>query len=124
VVPGLALGADLVYRLFSRQYETLETNRIWNASGTQLDGLGGYRNGRAQTVSDLETPAGARRRYVGLTGSVTRREGRFKLRGSYTWSRLDGSVLDGLANRYGDTPRAISTSTARWPTTIARRSSS
>jgi hypothetical protein len=102
VIPGLALGLDLVYRLFSRQYETLETNRIWNQSGSQLDTLGSYRNGRAQTISDLETPSGAKRRYVGLTSSVTRREGRFRLRGSYTWSRLDGSVLEGLNNRYGD----------------------
>jgi hypothetical protein len=53
-------------------------------------------------VSDLSTPDGARRRYVGLTGSVTRREGNLRLRGSYTWSRLDGTVLEGFNNRFGD----------------------
>ena len=102
LVPGVALGADLIYRVFAHQYELVETNRIWNTSGTQLEGLGAYRNGRAQTISDLETPDGARRRYVGVTVSGHRREGPFKIQGSYTWSRLDGTVLEGINNRYGD----------------------
>jgi hypothetical protein len=63
VVSGLALGLDMVHRRFTHQYERLETNRIWNGAGSQLDLLGGYRNGRPQTVSDLSTPDGARRRY-------------------------------------------------------------
>ena len=108
MAPGLALGLDGIYRRFTRHYERLETNRVWNDSGGQLDSLGGYRNGRAQTVSDLETPEGAYRRYVGATFSLTRREGPLKARAAYTWSRLDGTVLDGLANRYGDIgPRDI-----------------
>jgi hypothetical protein len=37
-----------------------------------------------------------------VTASATRREGRFKLKGSYTWSRLDGTVMDGNNNLYGD----------------------
>jgi hypothetical protein len=102
VIPSLAVGMDLVYRRFAQQYERLETNRIWNRSGSQLDTLGGYRTGRPETVSDLSTPDGARRRYVGLTASMTKREGRFKFRGSYTWSRLDGTVMDGFNNRLGD----------------------
>ena len=101
VVTGLALGASVVYRRFTNQFEVLETNRLWNGPGTDVVS-GGYRDGRARTVADLETPEGARRRYLGLTGSVTRREGRLKLQADYTWSRLDGTVLDGSNNAYGD----------------------
>jgi hypothetical protein len=101
VVTGLALGANLVYRRFTNQFEVLETNRLWNGPGTDL-ASGGYRDGRPRTVADLETPDGARRRYLGITGSVTRREGRLKLQADYTWSRLDGTVLDGSNNAYGD----------------------
>jgi hypothetical protein len=101
VVEGLSLGLDFVYRQFSNQYERSETNRIWTESGSAVVG---YRNGRATTVEDLNTPENAQRRYVGITGAVTRREGRFKLRAAYTWSRLDGTVLEGLGNRFGDIP--------------------
>jgi hypothetical protein len=96
LVQGVAAGIDVVYRNFKNQFERRETNRIWTSSGSQLDGLGGYRNGRSQTVIDLGTPDDARRRYLGITGSVTKREGRFKIRAAYTWSRLDGTVLNGL----------------------------
>ena len=102
VLRGVALAGDMVYRRFTRQYERLETNRLWNASGVEVDRLGGYRNGRPETVSDLSTPEGAERRYLGVTGGVTVREGRLKLRSSYTWSRLEGTVFEGLNNRWGD----------------------
>jgi hypothetical protein len=102
VIPGLAIGTNFVYRQFKNQFETVETNRIWNEAGSALEGLGGYRDGRAHTVSDLETPDGARRRYIGVTGSVSKREGRLKVQADYTWSRLDGTVLDGSSNAYGD----------------------
>jgi hypothetical protein len=99
VLPGLALGSSFVWRKYTNQFETFETNRIWNGPGTDITG---YRDGRAHTVMDLETPAGANRRYIGLTGSVAKREGRVKMQADYTWSRLDGTVLDGSSNRYGD----------------------
>jgi hypothetical protein len=102
VAAGLALGTSFVYRKFNNQFEVIETNRIWNPSGSDLATGGGYRDGRARTVSDLETPDGANRRYIGITGSVTKREGRMKLQADYTWSRLDGTVLDGSSNAYGD----------------------
>jgi hypothetical protein len=102
MIPGLALGLDGIYRKFVNQYERLETNRVWNAAGSQLERSGAFRNGRAQTVSDLETPDGAQRTYRGITGSITRREGRLKLRASYTWSRLEGTVMEGNNNLYGD----------------------
>ena len=65
VVEGMAMGMDFIYRKYDNQYERLETNRVWNRAGNGLDPVGGYRNGRATTVSDLETPDGAYRRYVG-----------------------------------------------------------
>jgi hypothetical protein len=103
VTAGLALGVDLVYRQFQHQYEARETNQIWGTSDGQLNPAGGYRNGRAQSILDLGTPDDAQRRYVGITGSVTKREGRLKLRGAYTWSKLDGTLINGLAtdNLYG-----------------------
>jgi hypothetical protein len=104
VTEGLSLSFDFIYRLFANQYEKRETNRIWSPSGTTLDPGGGYRNGRTQTISDLETPDNARRRYIGITGAVTRREGKMKIHAAYTWSRLDGTVLEGLNNRLGDIP--------------------
>jgi hypothetical protein len=102
VIPGLALGTSFVYRQFTNQFETMETNRLWNEAGTALADGGSYRDGRNHTVSDLETPDGARRRYVGVTGSLAKREGRLKVQADYTWSRLDGTVLDGTSNAYGD----------------------
>jgi hypothetical protein len=102
VANGLALGLDGIYRKFTNQYERLETNRVWNASGSELDRTGAFRNGRNQTISDLETPDGAQRTYQGVTGSITRREGRLKLRASYTWSRLEGTVMEGSDNAFGD----------------------
>ena len=102
MVEGVAAGVDFIYRRFDNQFEKLETNRIWNATGSQLDRTGGYRNGQSTTVSDLETPDSAQRRYVGVTTSLSKREGGLKLQGSYTWSRLDGTVLEGNANRLGD----------------------
>ena len=108
VISGLAMGLDVIYRDFQNQYEKFETNRIWNRAGTQLDRVGAYRNGRNTTVSDLETPDEANRRYKGVTASFNKREGRVKLQGSYTWSHLDGTVLEGSGNRLGDiAPRDI-----------------
>jgi Carboxypeptidase regulatory-like domain len=102
VVEGVSMGLDGIYRKYTNQFERLETNRVWNTSGMGLDQAGGYRNGRPTTVSDLETPDNAYRRYVGVTASLAKREGNFKLRASYTWSKLNGTVLTGNDNRLGD----------------------
>jgi hypothetical protein len=103
VVQGLALSADLVYRRFSHQYHTRETNRVWNETGTGLRPLGAYRNGRAETIVDLGTEDGALRRYTGVSFAAVRREGRLKTHASYTWSRLEGNI-DGLNSPYGSIP--------------------
>jgi hypothetical protein len=101
VLEGFAVGEDFVYRRYDNQFASFETNRVWNVSGTDVTG---YRNGRATTVSDLETPDSAMRRYVGLTTTFSKREGRMKLQAAYTWSRLRGTVGDGGANLLGTNP--------------------
>jgi hypothetical protein len=104
LVQGLSLGADFVYRLFTHPYEILETNRIWNGSGSELAPTGSYRNGRAEQVRDLETPDAAQRRYMGITGVIRKRAGAFKIQMGYTWSKLEGNVDNsaGDNNPYGD----------------------
>jgi hypothetical protein len=102
ITQGVALGTSFVYRKFNNQFETVETNRLWNGPGTDLSSNGSYRDGRNHVVTDLETPDNAQRRYIGLTASLSKREGRMKLQADYTWSRLDGTVLDGSSNRLGD----------------------
>jgi hypothetical protein len=108
VVPGIALGGDLIYRKYANQYEQLETNRIWNDSGTDRVPVGAYRNGAAQTVLDIETPDGAKRTYRAGTISAHKREGALKINAGYTLAYLRGTVLDGINNPYGDIgPRDI-----------------
>jgi hypothetical protein len=101
IVQGIALGLDLVYKKFTHQFEVNETNRIWNDAGETVIG---YRDGRAQTVSDMGTPDGANRTYAGLTASLNKRAGIFKTYVSYTLSQLRGTVFDGSSNRWGDIP--------------------
>ncbi len=108
IVDGVALGLDLFYRTFRHLYETQETNRVWSSTGAGLVPTGGYRNGRRETISDLGTPAAARRLYRGATLGLTKREGRLKMKASYTLSKLEGSVLDGTNNAWGDiAPRDV-----------------
>ncbi len=104
VIQGLAMGADLVYRLYTFPYETRETNRLWGPSGYVLDPNGGFRNGKAETIDDLGTPDSARRRYLGVTATMRKREGKFKFLGSYTWSRLEGNVDNNEGNDFGTVP--------------------
>ena len=102
IFEGIALSLDFVHRSYTHQYEVNETNRLWNPSGT---GVVGYRNGRAETIMDLETPSGAYRRYDGNTVGFTKREGRLKARTSYTWSLLSGTSAGGTTNNlWGDIP--------------------
>jgi hypothetical protein len=102
VSQGIAMALDFVYKDFKNQYETRETNRIWNNSGSTLVNTGGYRNGRRETINDLGTPDGASRNYKGVTLSLNKREGRMKTKASYTLARLEGNVFDGIDNAWGD----------------------
>ena len=99
IVQGLAVSLDGIYRKFTNQYDTRETNRLWNPSGTQLDRVSGYKNGRNQTISDFATPDHATREYIGGTLAVRKRAGRLQLQGSYTLSQLVGN-----AGNAGDNP--------------------
>jgi Carboxypeptidase regulatory-like domain len=101
IVQGVGLAVDVIYRKFTHQYETRETNQIWNPSG---EAIVGYRNGRAEKISDLTTPAGANRSYQGITAALNKREGQVKVYVSYTLAKLEGNVWDGLSNPWGDIP--------------------
>lgn len=104
VITGLVAKADFVYRQFTYQWEDRETNAVWNESGTAVRDDGGYKNGRSQFVFDLGTPSDARRRYVGLTTSLLKREGLLKLNASYTWSRYEGVADENFVTLYLDNP--------------------
>ena len=106
LVPGLSLGGDFVYRVFTHPFEIYETNRIWNRAGTELEPAGSYRNGRNESVRDLETSDDARRSYTGLTAVLRRRTGRVKVQMGYTWSKLEGNVDSASTdnNPFGDNP--------------------
>ncbi len=104
ILPGVGLGTDVVYRLFSYPYELSETNRIWDRSGLALDRLGAYRNGRDEAVNDLSNPHAARRRYLGVTALLRKREGAIRANASYTWSRLEGNVYRNESNEFGNNP--------------------
>ena len=97
--PGLALGLDGIYRKFTHQYDTRESNRVWNGNGTLLERTGAYRDGNHQRVYDLGTPDHARRSYLGATLGLRKRNGRLKVQASYTLARLVGAAVD-----YGDNP--------------------
>jgi hypothetical protein len=96
LVQGVALGLDGIYRRFNNQYDTRETNRIWNTSGSALVG---FKNGRSETISDRATPDYNNRTYMGLTLALRKREGRLKAQTSYTISSLRGA-----SSAYGDNP--------------------
>lgn len=104
VVPGLSFGGDFVHRVFTHPFEIYETNRIWNRSGSDLDKNGGYRNGRSESVRDLESPDSARRSYTGVTAVLRKRTGRARVQMGYTWSKLEGNVDSAMGdnNAYGD----------------------
>jgi hypothetical protein len=101
IVQGVGISLDVIYRKFTHQYETRETNRIWSPSGGAVVG---YRNGRQEEIRDLTTPDGASRTYQGLTAALNKREGLVKVYVSYTLSRLEGNVFNGLNNPYLDVP--------------------
>jgi hypothetical protein len=108
IVQGVGFGTDFIYRRFNNQYEKTETNRIWNSAGSALDETGQFRNGVAQNITNLGTPDGAYRRYIGVTTSFHKREGALKANASYTWSKSNGTVFNDENNPWGDIgPRDI-----------------
>lgn len=130
-VPLLALGQEgdvgvdsrVRKKKFTNLPEVNEVNQLWNESGTELNRAGGYRDGRNQKVMDLSTPDGATREYKGVTLGVTKREGQFRVRGTYTLSALTGTVWADLNNPWAMSRPATRTSTATCRTTTGTRSS-
>jgi hypothetical protein len=105
IATGLSLSADFIYRRFTHPYEMQETNRVWNGAGSALAFTGGYRNGKAEQITDLETSDSATRRYTGVTAVIRKREGRLRVQLGYTWSKLEGNVDNsGDNNLYADIP--------------------
>ncbi len=109
IMQGVSLGADLIYRLFTNPYEQRETNRVWNDAGTALSTDTPYRNGKAQQINDLGTPDAVRRRYIGATASLRKRDGQLKTNLAYTWSALEGNAgttrnNDNENSEYGENP--------------------
>ncbi len=104
ITQGISLAGDVVYRRYDTPYESIETNRVWNNAGTNLSPDGGYKNGRAETIDDLATPSAAKRRYLGITAEIRKREGALKTSAAYTWSELQGNVNNNESNEYGENP--------------------
>lgn len=95
VIAGLAVSLDFIYRRFDNQFQVYETNRIWNASGTDIDPNAAYKNGRAVEILDFGARPEAYRRYQAVETTASKREGKLRLLGSYTWSRLYGTQNPG-----------------------------
>jgi hypothetical protein len=87
---GVRAGVDLVYRRFTALPDVIETNRLWNASGTTGSG---YRNGRSQLVFDYSSNESAIDRYLGVTASLTKQAGAFKFLLAYTLSQHKGTTF-------------------------------
>jgi hypothetical protein len=94
IVQGVALGADFIYRHYYNLLEAQETNRVWNESGTALDAVAPFKDGRNTTYTNLDNVPGAKREYRGVTLNVRKREGAFRAQFAYTLAWLKGNVLD------------------------------
>lgn len=105
VVAGVTAAADIVHRRFEHGFEDVETNLIWNESGTNLRADGGYKDGKAHHVFDLETPDSMGKRYQALTVTVQKVRGRLRILGSYTWARFEGPENSVFAGSYLDNPK-------------------
>jgi hypothetical protein len=56
-------GVDFIHRIYSNQWELVETNYIWDPSGTRVVG---FANGRPGTVNLITTPERNTVRYTGV----------------------------------------------------------
>jgi hypothetical protein len=101
---GFSTGVDFQWRQFTHQWEDLETNVIWNESGTDTTG---FKNGQSEFIYDLETPEEAERRYLGLSLFARKFIGDWQVMASYTWSKTEGTVAGGYATVFLDRPRQV-----------------
>jgi len=89
MTPGLALGADFIYRMYQNMFEDDESNYIWNPEGTDVIG---YNNGEAVAVYSLGAPDKSFIRYYGLELTLTKRfQDNWEVMASYTFSWTEGT---------------------------------
>lgn len=63
ILGSTVAGVDFIHRIYSNQWELVETNYIWDPSGTRVVG---FANGRPGTVNLITTPERNTVRYTGV----------------------------------------------------------
>jgi len=104
VIDGWVAEFNFIHKRFNNTWEDRETNAIWNEGGTAIRSDGGFRNGRNQFVFDLGTPSASRKRYTTFLWLLRKRLGRFRIFGSYAWSRFVGTSNNFFASPFLDNP--------------------
>ena len=95
VVPETVIGVDYDYRAYNNMWEDIETNRIWDVSGTKI--IGYQQNdpahvGRSIVVSTTANEAW--RKYRGIDFWIQGTPGRWDLLAAYTLAYNWGTVSD------------------------------
>ncbi|MGQ0508595.1 MAG: carboxypeptidase regulatory-like domain-containing protein [Myxococcaceae bacterium] len=94
------LGVEYVFKKLSNVWDEVETNQLWDPSGTRVVG---YRNGRPEQIKLITTPDSNTNTYQGVDFTVTGNPTpNIQLYGAYTlsWKYGPGSDSFGqLANR-------------------------
>ena len=86
---GVRTSLDLIERRTDRTWTTLETNRIWNMSGTAVTG---YRSGRAEMIVDLASAPQLPRRHRAVMAAASQMGRLGGLQLAYTWMRSHGDL--------------------------------
>jgi hypothetical protein len=81
--PALRADFDVVHRR-GDHWQTRETNRVWDQSGTRVIG---YRNGRFESVIDLSPSLGGGRRHRSLHATITATPGPLAVTLAHVYSR-------------------------------------
>jgi hypothetical protein len=90
-VEETVIAIDLNFRRYSNLWEDVETNAIYDASGTRV--IGGL-NGQKQSILQGQTPSSAYRDYKSVDLWIEGRPGRFDVLASYTLAFANGTVAD------------------------------
>jgi Carboxypeptidase regulatory-like domain/TonB dependent receptor/TonB-dependent Receptor Plug Domain len=94
VLGGNVVGADFIHRIYSNQWEVVETNYIFDPSGTRVVG---FANGKPGTVNLITTPERNTVRYTGVDLTLDARPNEyFSAFASYTLGFRYGPGTDVL----------------------------
>jgi hypothetical protein len=94
VIQNTVAGLDFVHRIYSNQWERIETNYIYDPSGTRVIG---YENGKPTSIQLITTPDLNRLRYTGIDFSFESRASEyFNVFASYTLGFRYGPGVDVL----------------------------